>query len=575
MIHSDCCLKRAAVAVVLALFTGTSVFAADSAPQEAPANAAAPAKVLDAGGDVVMRRLTQTQYRHIIRDVFGDSIRLGGRFEPDIRVEHLIAVGSGQASITAAGLEQYDKIALSIASQVIDKTHRAQMLECKPASEAAADDACASRFLKRVGRLLFRRPLTERELTAYVSAANQATKETGDFHQGLAISLAGLLSAPQFLYVQEFSEPDPEHAGSERLTAYSKAQRLSFLMWNAAPDPMLLDAADSGAIHSKAGLTAQVDRLLASPRLEEGVRAFFTDMLEFDTFDTLAKDATLYPKFTPTVALQAQEQTLRTLVQLLVQERGDYREVFTTRRTFLTPLLGAVYRVPVVTPNGLPDEWVPFEFSADSPQAGILSHASFVALHSHPGRSSPTLRGKALRELFLCTKVPDPPANVDFTLVQETNHPTFKTARQRLNAHANEPMCAGCHKITDPMGFALETFDTIGGVRLTENGAPIDTHGDLNGIKFQDVSGLGKAVYSNKQASSCLVRRTYDYAVGRVANKQEQTWRIQYLDKKFAAAGYRFPELLRLIATSDVYQRVVSTAPVVAANGAGGQEEKQ
>jgi hypothetical protein len=574
MIHSSFRLNRTAGSVLLALLMASAAFAAE-APLEPATNVSAPAKGPDAAGSLVMRRLTQTQYRNIIRDVFGSSIRLGGRFEPDIRVEHLIAVGAGQASITAAGLEQYDKIALSVGSQVIDHTHRAQMIECQPASNAKPDDACAQRFLRRVGRLLFRRPLTERELSAYVTAANEATKQTGDFYQGLAISLAGLLAAPQFLYVQEFSEPDPERPGSARLTAHSKAQRLSFLMWNAAPDPMLLDAAESGAIHSKEGLTAQVDRLLASPRLEEGVRAFFTDMLEFDAFDTLAKDATLYPKFTPAVAIQAQEQTLRTLVQLLVEEQGDYREVFTTRRTFLTPLLGAVYRVPVPTPHGLPDQWVPYEFPADSPQAGILSHASFVALHSHPGRSSPTLRGKALRELFLCTKVPDPPANVDFTLVQETNHPKLKTARERLNAHSNEPMCAGCHKITDPMGFALEAFDTIGGLRTTENGAPIDTRGELNGIKFDEATGLGKAVYSNKQATSCLVRRTHEYAVGRVASKQEQKWRVQYLEKEFAAAGFRFPALLRLIATSDLYQRVVVDAPVIAANDAGGQEERK
>jgi hypothetical protein len=575
MTHSNRLPKRSAATVLLALFTATCALAGESPTKSPPADGAAPAKVLDAAGNVVMRRLTQAQYRTIIRDVFGDSIRLGGRFEPDIRVEHLIAVGAGQASITAAGLEQYDKIALSVGSQVIDEAHRDQMIECRPRAKAAPDDACAGRILKRIGRLLFRRPLTERELSAYVAAANGATKQMGDFYQGLSISLAGLLSAPQFLYVQEFSESDPERPGSARLTAYSKAQRLSFLIWNSAPDPMLLDAAESGAIHSEEGLTAQVDRLLASPRLKEGARAFFTDMLEFDIFDTLTKDATLYPKFTSAVALQAQEQTLRTLVQLLIDERSDYREVFTTRRTFLTPLLGAVYRVPVPTPNGLPDEWVPYEFPADSPQAGILSHASFVALHSHPGRSSPTLRGKALRELFLCTKVPDPPANVDFTLVQETNHPTFKTARQRLNAHSNEPMCAGCHKITDPMGFALEAFDTIGGTRSVENGAPIDTRGELNGIKFDDAAGLGKAVYVNKQATACLVRRTFEYAVGRVSNKQEQSWRMQYLEKEFAAAGYRFPALLRLIAISEVYQRVVADPTVMVANGADSQEESK
>ena len=519
-----------------------------------------------------MQRLTEIQYRNVITDVFGESIRLGGRFEPDSRVEHLIAVGAGQASITAAGLEQYDKIARSIGDQVVDAGHRPQMIECRPASAVAPDNACAKRFLSRVGRLLFRRPLTPRELSAYIDGARLATEETHDFYAGLSMSLAGLLVAPQFLYRQEFSEPDPAHPGELRLTAYSKAQRLSFLLWNTAPDPMLLAAAQTGEIHNAKGLSKQVDRLLASRRLETGVRAFFADMLEFDGFDTLAKDATLYPKFTVSVSQQAQEQTLLTLVQLLVHEDSDYRDIFTTRKTFLTPLLGSLYRVPVVAPHGMPGEWVPYEFSANSGQSGILTQISFVALHSHPGRSSPTLRGKALRELLLCTKVPDPPGNVNFTLVQDTNNPQYKTARQRLKAHASEAMCAGCHKITDPMGLALETFDTIGGFRDNENGAKLDTSGELNGVKFADAAGMGMAVRNNPQATSCLVRRAYDYAIGRVATKEEQAWRVSYLEKQFADEGYRFRALLRLIATSDNYYRVTpadggAKSPVVASAG--------
>ena len=107
----------------------------------------------------------------------------------------------------------------------------------------------------------------------------------------------------------------------------------------------------------------------------------------------------------------------------------------------------------LASPNGLTDTWEPYEFAASDHQAGILTQASFVALHSHPGRSSPTLRGKALRELVLCQKVPDPPGNVNFTIVQDTANPNYKTVRQRLGAHATEAMCAGCHKIHRPHGL--------------------------------------------------------------------------------------------------------------------------
>src|SRR5205085_1665141 len=123
---------------------------------------------------------------------------------------------------------------------------------------------------------------------------------------------------------------------------------------------------------------------------------FFTDMLGFEAFKELAKDATLYPKFTLLAANDAREQTLRTIVAHLLTDNGDYRDLFTTRKTFVTRKLGAVYRLPVESPEA----WEPFEFPANDPRgAGILTQSGFVALHSHPARTSPTLRGKALREI--------------------------------------------------------------------------------------------------------------------------------------------------------------------------------
>jgi len=200
--------------------------------------------------------------------------------------------------VTASGFEQYDLMGRSIAAQVVDSQHRALLIPCKPAAATAPDDACAKQFFAKVGRLLYRRPLTQHELDAQVAAANAATAKTGDFYNGVGLGLAGMLEAPEFLFRQETVEPDPDHAGSYRLDAFSKATRLSFFLWNAAPDPELLASAESGEINSAAGLKKQVDRLMSSPRLETGVRAFFTDMLAFDGFSTLAKDTTLYPKFT-------------------------------------------------------------------------------------------------------------------------------------------------------------------------------------------------------------------------------------------------------------------------------------
>ena len=156
-------------------------------------------------------------------------------------------------------------------------------------------------------------------------------------------------------------------------------------------------------------------------------------MMGFDSFGDLTKDTAIYPKFTNAVLADAQEQTLRTITDHLLVQKGDYRDLFTSRKTFMTPLLGTIYRVPVETKEG----WEAHEFAADDPRAGLLTQISFLALHSTPGRSSPTIRGKALREVLLCQKVPDPPGNVNFNLVQDTKNPNFP--------HRPRPARRPCH----------------------------------------------------------------------------------------------------------------------------------
>ena len=327
-------------------------------------------------------------------------------------------------------------------------------------------------------------------------------------------------------------------------------------------------AAASSRLQTQAGLDHEVDRMLASPRLEAGVRAFFADMLQFDLFDTLAKDAKIYPKWTFKVSQDAQEQTLRTIVDLLLTRHGDYRDLFTTRRTFLTPTLASVYRVAIAQ-NA--ESWQPYEFPAGDPRAGLLAQASFVALHSHEGSSSPTLRGKALRELLLCEPIPAPPGNVNLTGAQDTHNPHYKTMRERLTAHRTEPTCAGCHKLMDPIGLALENFDSDGEYRLTENGEPLDTSGELDGIHFSDAAGLGRAMHDNTATGACLVRRLYSYATGRAPARRDIAW-IRDLESGFAADGYRAPELMRRIATSENFYRVGPPATqLVARDGSIGE----
>lgn len=516
------------------------------------------------GAPPIARRLRPDQYRRVIADVFGPTIKIEGRFEPDVRDDGLFAIGVGHVGVTSTGMEEYDALARGIAAQIVSEEHRGTLIPCIPESSTARDDRCAVLFFAKAGPLLYRRPITADELREAVALAGSTAQTLKSFYSGLELSLAGMLESPQFLFRMEVAEPDPDHPGTYRMDAYSKASQLSFFLWNSGPDARLMAAARSGKLDTRPGLADEVDRMLQSPRLEDGVRAFFSDMLQFDLFDTLAKDSQIYPKWTVKVAEDAQEQTLRSIVDLLLTQRGDYRDLFTTRKTFLTPLLGSIYSVPVAQDAAEPQ---PYEFPKSDPRSGMQAQASFVALHSHEGLSSPTLRGKALRELLLCEPVPAPPGNVNFATAQDTHNPNFKTMRERLTAHRTDPTCAGCHKLMDPMGLALENFDSDAGYRSAENGQPLDTSGELDGIAFADAAGLGRALHDNPATGPCFVRRLYSYATGRAPARRDIAW-IRFLEKSFADDGYRAPDLMRRIATSGNFFKIAAPAPMLASRDA-------
>lgn len=538
---------KACAGLALALAGGIGLGVAQQSP--APVAAAEPAAK---GGPAVMRRLTESQYRATIADVFAPDVTIAGRFERGLREHGLIAVGSSIGGLSAFAFEQYDASARGIAAEVTGEKRRAQFVPCQPKSETAFDAACATKFVDTYGTKLFRRPLAKVERDRFVAVAQRAQQKLGGgFYQGLEYALVGMLQSPHFLLRMEQAVPDRAERGALRLDSWSKATRLSYFLTNSTPDAELLRAAGAGELETEAGLTRQVDRLIASAKMQAAVRAFFWDLLQFDGFNDLFKDPTIYPAYTSGVARDAQEQTLRTIVSHLVNERGDYRDLFTTRKTWLTRPLGIVYRVPVATRNG----WEQAEYPEGSNRSGILTDISLLALHSHPGRSSATLRGKSLREIFLCQKVPDPPANVSFSIVQDAISRPGSTARMRLAEHNENPACAGCHKLTDPMGFTLESFDGAGTFRAKENGAVLDLSGSLDGKTFSGAAGLGQAMHDNPTVPSCLAENLYRSAVGREIAESEEPF-VEYLYSAFEGVGYRVPQLMRTIALSKTFYSV-------------------
>lgn len=553
-------LSAAGASLVMLSGSVGQTFAA-AAPEVTKASIGAPT-----ADNALSVRLSPSQYRQSISDIFGTSIKITGRFEPETREQGLLAVGARKANVTDTGLQRYDELARGIALQVTDEKHRALLLPCQPRSPKISDDACARQFFTQVGRLLYRRPLTEQEVRSNVKDASIVTGTVQDFYTGLSVTLAEMLIAPEFLFRFKVTEPDPAHPGRERLDAYSKASELSFFLWNTTPDDDLLNAAASGEIHTREGLERQVNRLISSPRIEGGIRAFFSDMLSFSDFETLSKDPAFFPRYTLAAKLDSQEQTLRTIVDHLLVRKGDYRDLFTTRHTFLTRSLAALYGVPLVetTDNGQPQRWLPYTFPEGHPRAGLLAQTSFLALHSPSGRSSPTLRGKALRELLFCQVVPPPPSNVDFKVVQDVTSQVHRTARARLSAHANEAMCAGCHKITDPIGLALENFDSSGSFRTTENGELIDASGEINRVQFDSPLSLAKAIRDVPAVTTCVAKKAFAFGAGRMPAGTDPEWK--QIQQRFADSNYNFMELLRQIALSDLIYSVPASQIVTAAN---------
>ncbi|MBY0422317.1 MAG: DUF1592 domain-containing protein, partial [Parvularculaceae bacterium] len=442
-----------------------------------------------------------------------------------------------------------------IAGQVFGEKRRASFLRCKPGNEARADSGCARKTLAPIARYVLRRPPSKEDLARYVALADAAAEKSGSFYKGLELSLAAMLISPQFLYIVDFDEADPVNPGARRLDAYSRAARLSFFLWNTTPNEALLGAAARGELDDPASFAKVAETMVASPRFEKGVRAFFSDMLLFEKFDEIAKDPVIYPRFSPAVAAALPEQMLRLIADELVVRDGDYRTLFTTRRTFITRALGTIYEAPVRSAYG----WEPYEIAAMDDRAGLVGQAGFLALYSHSGRSSPTLRGRAVREVLLCQPVPNPPGNVNFTAVQDVHNRTFPTARDRLKAHATDPACSGCHNITDPIGLALERFDGAGVRRERENGAVIDVRAPFGEGEIIGAAGLGQALADDPALPECVAHRVFEYATG--LSYDEAGERAAKTAETFVRDGRRIRALFLHVATTpDVYRVAASTA---------------
>lgn len=508
----------------------------------------------------VLRRVDAIQYTRTVHDILGEHIVVPTSLEPDTRKEGLISVGSSKTTVSSRGVEQYEAAAYSIADQAMEPgPERDALMPCSPSG--TVDTTCAEQFVTEFGLRAWRRPLSDEELDEVVAIADRAALELDDFHDGLEFAVATLLQSPYFVYRPELGE---EVDGAPRAyTAFELATRLSFFLWNRTPDDELLAAATSGELLTDPGLSAQAERLLADDRARTGVRAFFSDMLRLDLLDTLSKDPTVFVHMSPDVGPSAREETLSLVEHLFVDQDADYRELFTTRTTFLNRKLASIYNVRAPAREGFGIT----QYAEDSPRRGLLGHASILALNSHPASSSATLRGKFIRVTLMCGSIPPPPTAVNAGLPAASG--LARTLRERVAEHLTNPTCAACHRLMDPIGLGLENFDAIGGHRTTDERSlrslvlaegeelpeaeVIDASGALNGVPFVDAADLSAIIAESEDTTRCLVRTMYRYAVGHLEEPGE-TESLRALYDDFEASGFRVRDLMLAIALDPAFR---------------------
>lgn len=497
-----------------------------------------------AAGLPSLPRLTRSQYGHAIRDLFGDAVVVPSALEPDVLLDGSLALGAAESALSRRGVEQYERAAYAIATQAMEPgAARDLLVPCAPAGPD--DAACAETALVPLARRAWRREVTSAEATALAGLATNAGTVLGDFYDGLEYGIAFILQAPAFLYRPSLGDP----GGTGALDGYALAARLSFFLWDTIPDPALLDAAAAGTLVTDAGLSAEVDRMLADPRAEDGLRAFVTDWLGLGQLSDLSKDPMVFLAAGPDLGPAMREETLRFVVHHVRDLEAPFPDLLRSRETFVDRRLAALYEVPAPSMDG----FGPVTLPEGGERRGLLGQASILSIWAHPTSSSPTLRGRFVREVLLCQEVPPPPVAVD-TAIPEPS-PEARTLRERLTAHRESPVCASCHAMLDPIGLGLERFDGIGHFRRMEAGAVIDPTGELDGEPFADAAELGDAIARHPALPGCFARRVLRYATGRVEDDRRDLGTLRALDLAFWESGYRVNALVRAIVLSPAFRQ--------------------
>ncbi|MBI3895447.1 MAG: DUF1592 domain-containing protein [Acidobacteria bacterium] len=430
---------------------------------------------------------------------------------------------------------------------------RRKIFVCRPISRED-EEPCAKKILSTLARRAYRRPVTDEDVQPLLSLY-KAGRGNGGFETGIQTALGGMLVLPAYLFRVERDPANVAPGTAYRISDLELASRLSFFLWSSIPDDQLLDLAEKGKLKNPEVLEQQVRRMLADSRSKALVDNFAGQWLYLRNLRSKAPDRAVFPDFDENLREALQQET-ELFVESILRDDRSVVDLLGTDYTFLNEILARHYGILNIYGSQFRRVVL-----SDEARKGLLGQGSLLMVTSYNTRTSPVLRGKWVLENILGTPPPPPPPNVPS--LKEDKDVQNLTMRERMELHRANPACASCHKLMDPLGFALENFDAIGRWRTTIGAAstPIDVSGELpDGTKFDGPAELRKILLSHpEQFVNTFIEKLLTYALGRG---------IEYYDRpairkitREAAPDYRWSSLTLGIVKSAPFQMRRSREP--------------
>jgi hypothetical protein len=431
-----------------------------------------------------------------------------------------------------------------------DTPSRRRIFICRPTGPAD-EEACARKVLVPLLRAAYRKPITDADLDKSMKFFRQG-REKGDFDAGIEMALSAILVNPQFLFRVEQEPKALAGKTAYRFSDVDLASRLSFFLWSSIPDEELLDLAGRGELRKPAVFEKQVRRLLADDRAKNLATNFAVQWLHLRNLDSITPDLRLFPDFDDNLR-QAFRQETELFVDSVFRENRSVLDLLRADYTFLNERLASHYGIPHI----YGERFRRVDLGGDRERGGLLRHGSVLTVTSYATRTSPVVRGKWVLENILGTPPPPPPANVPS--LRENTVSAHLPIRARLAEHRANASCASCHRLIDPVGFALEQFDAVGRWRSTEEGSPVDCAGGLpDGSTFEGVAGLEKALRNRPELFvRTLTEKLVIFALGRAPDDADAP-AIRKIVRETRANEYRFVPLILAITTSEPFQMRMS-----------------